>query len=167
MTRRTALIVAVPEAEAFVGAIRRVHDWSAGVGVPAHITILFPFAAPDQVDESELAAVFGTHSSFDFELSSVERFEAGVTWLRPTPSEPFLALTDAVARRWPEYLPYEGVHETVIPHLTVAEIDVALQLDRPIPAHAHEVQLIEETVAGGRWATRAVFALRPAQRGVA
>jgi 2'-5' RNA ligase len=167
MTRRTALIVAVPEAEAFVGEIRRVHDWSASVGVPAHITILFPFAAPDEVDERELAAVIGTHPGFDFELSSVERFEDGVTWLRPTPSEPFLALTDAIVRRWPEYPPYEGAHETVIPHLTVAEIDVALQLDGPIRAHACEVQLIEETVAGGRWATRAAFALRPGQRGVA
>ncbi|MBA3844016.1 MAG: 2'-5' RNA ligase family protein [Actinobacteria bacterium] len=167
MTRRTALIVAVPEAEAFVGEIRRAHDWSASVGVPAHITILFPFATPEDVDESELAAVFARLPGFGFELSSVERFEDGVTWLRPTPSEPFLALTGAVVRRWPEYPPYEGVHETVIPHLTVAEIDVALELDDPIRAHAHEVQLIEETVAGGRWASRATFALRSAQRGVA
>lgn len=159
--------MAVPEAETLVGGIRRAHDWSASVGVPAHITVLFPFAAPDQVDENALAALFGAYSGFGFELSSVERFEDGVTWLKPTPSEPFLALTDAVVRRWPEYPPYEGAHQTVIPHLTVAEIDVPLELDRPIRAYAHEVQLIEETVAGGRWATRATFAMHSPQRGVA
>ena len=44
MPRRTALIVEVPEAEPAVGALRLEHDRSAARGVPAHITILFPFA---------------------------------------------------------------------------------------------------------------------------
>ena len=43
--RESALLVAVPEAEPLVGALRLVHDPSAAVGVPAHITILLPVRA--------------------------------------------------------------------------------------------------------------------------
>src|SRR6185312_14804244 len=54
MPRRTALIVAVPEAETAVGALRREHDSSAALGVPAHVTILFPFLPPERVDQDAL-----------------------------------------------------------------------------------------------------------------
>ena len=42
----TALVVEVPEAEPLVSQWRAQHDWSAQRGVPAHITILYPFAPP-------------------------------------------------------------------------------------------------------------------------
>lgn len=32
---------------------------------------------------------------------------------------PLLALTAAVADAFPDYLPYAGAHETVVPHLTI------------------------------------------------
>ena len=40
----TALVIAVPEAEPLVSDWRAQHDWSAQRGVPAHITLLYPFA---------------------------------------------------------------------------------------------------------------------------
>ena len=40
----------------------------------------------------------------------------------PEPGDRFVALTDAVSRRF-DALPYEGLHETVTPHLTVAIAD--------------------------------------------
>ena len=39
----TALVIAVPEAEPLVSDWRAQHDWSAQRGVPAHITLLYPF----------------------------------------------------------------------------------------------------------------------------
>jgi 2'-5' RNA ligase len=155
---RTALIVAVPEAEAAVGALRLQHDWSAQHGVPAHITVLFPFAAPEAVDEDALRELFAATPAFAYELTSVAHFGDELTYLAPSPAAAFAALTEAVWRRWPEHPPYEGVHDTVIPHLTVAETRLDLQLDLPIRARADDVTLIEEQ-ADGRWTTRKRFPL--------
>lgn len=151
---RTALIVPVPEAEAQVSSIRLVHDGSAARGVPAHVTVLFPFLDTEALDEPALAELVSGFPAFDFELDRLERFPAGVTWLRPAPSAPFSDLTAAVWQRWPECPPYEGAHHVVIPHLTLSETPVDVQLDLPIPARAREVTLIEEDEPGGRWAAR-------------
>jgi 2'-5' RNA ligase len=160
MPRRTALIVVVPEAEPAVGELRLQHDPSAAKGVPAHVTILFPFAPPEAVDEDALRALFASFPAFDFVLDRVEHWDEGITWLHPEPSRPFEDLTAAVFERFPRYPPYEGEHDVVIPHLTVSAdglVDVSAQL--PIASRAHEVTLIEEAEADGRWAVRLAFPL--------
>ena len=48
---RTGLIVEVPDAELVVAHWREQLDPHAMLGVPAHVTVLFPFAAPDRIDE--------------------------------------------------------------------------------------------------------------------
>jgi hypothetical protein len=53
----TALIFPVPEAEALVSRLREKYDPSAAVGVPAHVTILYPFLAPDAVGAGDVAAL--------------------------------------------------------------------------------------------------------------
>ena len=85
MPRRTALIIPVPEAEPAVGALRAGHDSSAALGVPAHVTILFPFLPPDKVDEDALRDLFARFAAFDFALDRVERFDDGRVWLHPDP----------------------------------------------------------------------------------
>jgi hypothetical protein len=159
MTRRTALIVPVPEAEPVVGAIRLAHDSSAALGVPAHITILFPFLRSDELDEAALRALFARFPAFDFALDGVERFEDGHVWLHPDPSWRFADLTAAVWQRWPTHPPYAGSFDEVIPHLTVSETPLDLALALPIVARAHEVVLIEQAEPGDNWTTRARFAL--------
>jgi hypothetical protein len=156
---RTALIVVVPEAEPAVGALRLARDSSAALGVPAHVTILYPFADPADVEEAAIADVLASFAAFDFELVCVERFDDGLVWLRPEPSAPFAALVDAVWRRFPEYPPYEGVHDVVIPHLTVSETPVEVDVRLPIAARARGVTWIEEA-ADGRWSVRREFALQ-------
>jgi 2'-5' RNA ligase superfamily len=160
MPRRTALIVAVPEAEYAVGALRLEHDSSAAAGVPAHITILFPFAPPEKIDEAAVAEVFGPFREFDFVLDRIERFEEGGVWLHPDPSAPFADLTAAVWQRWPEYPPYEGAWSEPIPHLTVSETPTDVKVELPIDCRAREVTLIEEDDEG-RWAERGRFPLGP------
>jgi hypothetical protein len=156
---RTALIVVVPEAEPAVRELRLAHDWSAALGVPAHITILFPFAAPAEIDEAGIAEAVSSVPAFDFALDRVERHDDGLVWLRAEPSEPFVALTTAVWRRFPDYPPYGGAHDVLIPHLTVSAVPVELDIDLPIRASAREVTLIEEAV-DGRWSERRVFPLQ-------
>jgi hypothetical protein len=48
----SALVVVVPEAEAAVNAHRRRLDPAAAWGVPAHVTVLYPFAPPHTLTES-------------------------------------------------------------------------------------------------------------------
>ena len=55
---------------------------SAALGVPAHVTILFPFAPPGAVDESAVAEPVASLPAFEFELASVEHFDDDVTYLR-------------------------------------------------------------------------------------
>jgi len=158
MPWRTALIVPVPEAEPAVASIRFAHDSSAALGVPAHVTILVPFAEPDEVDEDAVAGVLAPFERFSFVLDRVERFPEGVVWLRPEPSDPFIALIDAFVSRWPAYPPYEGAHETVIPHLPLSEEPVEVDVALPIACVAREVTLIE-LGDDGRWGTRRRFEL--------
>lgn len=151
MPRHTALIVPVPQADAYVV------DHPPGVG--AHVTVLAWFLAPDAIDEDALRDVLTPFAAFDFVLDRVERFADGITWLRPEPSDPFVELTNAVWRRWPECPPYEGRHEVVIPHLTIAKTRVDVDAPLPIGCRATVVQLVEEDESGV-FGVRRSFALR-------
>jgi 2'-5' RNA ligase len=155
---RSALIVEVPEAEPLVQDWRAKHDWSAQHGVPAHITLLFPFVPTQTIDDrlhSDLRSLFSAHPAFSFRLPHVARFPE-VAWLAPEPAQPFKALIEAISAQYPEYPPYEGIHDEVIPHLTVAEGDAELQDDveaaltpaLPIEAEARTVSLILEDETG-------------------
>jgi hypothetical protein len=138
---RTALIVPVPEAAAY---------YDMGNGVPAHVTVLFPFVDGERVDERAVAELFARFHAFDFVLDRIDRFENGTRWLHPEPSWPFVDLTAAVVERYPDHPPYEGAHDEIVPHLTITAQDAPV----PIATIAREVQLIEEREADGRWTVR-------------
>jgi hypothetical protein len=165
----SALLVPVPAAEPLVHEHRLAHDPVAPLGVPAHITVLYPFVPPDALDdalEAEIAAVLRDCAAFDYELREVRRFDDGVLYLAPDPDEPFAALTRAFAARWPEHQPYGGGFDTVIPHLTVAMADGApvaameaeLRGGLPVRTRADVVWLMEGR-PGGRWVRRTEFPL--------
>jgi 2'-5' RNA ligase len=156
MPRRTALIVPVPEAEPAVARLRLDHDPMARLGVPAHITVHFPFAPPNRVDEAAVADLVAARAAFEYELASVEYFADDVTYLAPSPAAPFSELIEASAARWPEYPPYDGAFAEVIPHLTVGLARLRLELALPIACVAREVVLLEEG-ADARWHTRRRF----------
>ena len=52
---QSAFVVLVPEAEPWVKDLRERYDPIAAVGMPAHITVLFPFIPPDLLTDSDLA----------------------------------------------------------------------------------------------------------------
>ena len=143
---RTALVVPVPEAAAY---------YSAAPGVPAHVTILFPFCDGADVDEAAVADVVSRFPAFDFVADKIESFEDGTRWLRLRPMRQFADMTAAFAERWPDCPPYEGAYDEPIPHLTITVDDVPV----PIACRATEVLLLEEQERGG-WTTRRSFALQ-------
>ena len=122
--------------------------------MPAHVTILFPFLDAAELDEAAIAELIAHFPAFDFELDRVERFSDGTTWLCPRPSAPFVDLTAAVWQRWPERPPYEGAFDEVIPHLTISETPLDVELQLPIAARARVVTLIEADEPSGRWVAR-------------
>ncbi|GAA1309980.1 hypothetical protein Psi02_40730 [Planotetraspora silvatica] len=165
---QTALVVHVPEAEAVVSAWRRRFDSSAALGVPAHVTVLYPFLDADRVDAEVVAAlgeVFAAHDAFEARFSTCGRFP-DVIYLAPDPDGPFRELTEAVAARWPEAPPYGGRFEDVMPHLTVAEgvapdvqdmIEADLAGRLPVITRVRAVAL--ETYDGALWKETASFPL--------
>jgi 2'-5' RNA ligase len=119
----SAFIVRVPEAEAFVGVMRERCDPAAVLGVPAHITILMPFMSPERITTqtlSEARSALEAVRAFSFTLNKVARWPE-TTYLVPEPTAPFVQLTRAVERAFPEFPPYGGRHPDVVPHLTVAD----------------------------------------------
>ena len=154
----SALVIVVPEAEPFVSDWRAQYDWSAQRGVPAHITLLYPFVPTEKVDDEllgRLRELFGAEPRIPFQLARLARFPE-VAWLAPEPSEPFKALIELIAARFPDYPPYEGIHDEVIPHLTVAEggtelqdrVEAAIADQLPIHAHAGHVAFLFEDDEG-------------------
>ncbi len=120
----SAVIVALPEAAGAVAATRQRLDPAAARGVPAHITVLYPFLPPERIDQAVLAAVgaaVATVPRFAVTLSEVRWFGDSVVWLAPEPAGPFQSLTAAVSERFPETPPYGGLYEEVVPHLTVGD----------------------------------------------
>src|SRR5262245_22899429 len=116
---RSALVVLVERAETLVAEFRLAHDPMAARGVPAHITVLYPFRSV--VDENT-AGVIGELASgidvFDATFPSVGRFPGGVVFLQPEPQEPFKAMTRMLEIAFPDCPPYGGAFPDPHPHLT-------------------------------------------------
>ncbi len=161
---RSAIVVPFP-LPGPLEAIRLEHVDNARLGVPAHVTLLFPFvpAAELTVEDIEQAAeVVRRTTRFDVTFSDVRTFDPGPTaegaaWLAPEPPAPFIAMTNALAAAFPGYLPYGGIHDTEIPHLTLANARVDLstlpgqaQRHLPFTRHAEAAALLIED-AHGRW----------------
>jgi len=168
---QSGLIIEIPAAEPAVHRCRERLDASAPLGVPAHITILFPFVPPTAIGEAEitgLGELFGSVSRFRFVLDRTGWFGADVLWLGPADPGPFRALTERVFRAYPDFPPFEGQFDDVVPHLTVGHGQPISALRRaedsvraylPIEASADGVTLISQHSAGGPWAKTAFFRL--------
>ena len=146
----SAILLEVPEAEPLVGELRAVGDVSASLGVPAHVTLLYPFVEdPDPGIVEELRWFFAGVDGFRMEFATVGEFPE-VVYLAPEPAGLVRGLTDALVRRWPDCPPYGGMFDEVVPHLTVVDTpDASLRLRAreevagglPVSAVAREASL--------------------------
>lgn len=173
----SALVVLVPAAEAVVAPFRARYDPSAALGVPAHLTLLYPFKPPDQITDpviDGLRRLFAGFAAFDFILNALKRFPR-VLYLLPEAAEPFRQLTSAIWQLHPEAPPYGGRHQDVVPHLSLADRADVATLERveaefmqgargrlPIRARASSVTLLENLT--GRWQTRLTLPLGPSSQ---
>ena len=169
----TAVIVPIPDAEAIVADHRRRLDPAATWGVPAHVTVLFPFVPPAELDEevlSRLAVAIHSVSTFTCVFERVEWFGDEVVWLAPEPDVPFRQLTQLVRNAFPNFPPYRGAHDDVVPHLTIggtlpdaqAELRAAEAAVLPkLPFHAvvNRVVVMAGAREPGSWRTIREFSL--------
>src|SRR3954452_15642226 len=118
----SAVVVPVPVFDAVLAGLHERFGLTGPPGMPAHITVLYPFVAPRRVAGTvvELAELASAVPAFTFTLARVGRFP-GVVYAAPEPAEPFVQLTEAVARRWPSRPPYGGRFPDIVPHCTVSE----------------------------------------------
>jgi hypothetical protein len=162
----SGIVLPVPEAESLVGDLRKLHDPQARYGVPAHITLLYPFAHPSKVGETRglLRQLFGFVPVFEFSLVGVRRFPL-TAYLHPEPSAAFVRLTELLVSQSSEFPPYGGSFSTMIPHLTIADqatldtldrVDASVSPQLPIRCRATEAWLMCSDEQG-RWKRYEVF----------
>lgn len=169
----TGIIVPVPVAEPVVGEFRRTMDHSAAWGVPAHVTVLYPFVEPRRVGPgvlAEVGAAIAEVRAFSCTFARVGWFGDEVCWLAPEPDRFFRELTRAVWRRFPEYPPYRGLHPDSTPHLTIGSSPPAdtaalrraasdVRAGLPVTGTVDHACLVAGSAAPGSWRTVAEFPL--------
>jgi 2'-5' RNA ligase len=149
---------------------RERYDSMASLGVPAHITVLYPWIPTGLLTDDDHLAVADIAAGtdpIDVTFAAVGRFP-DVLWLDPQPRRPILALIAAVSARWPDYPPYGGRYgDAPVPHLTVADVDepdrlapVVADLERalPISATISELTLVVRQADG--WSLDRSFPFR-------
>jgi hypothetical protein len=174
-------VIPVTAATPVVAPWRERLDPAAVHGVPAHVTVLYPFVPPDEITGDHvrgLSALFASSAPFAFSLDRVGWFGDAVVYLAPVPGEPFVALTRRVMAAFPGYPPYAGAYDGITPHLTVGDRGPVAELRHaaaavepalPIAATATEAWLMTGSPEPGAWHVHSRFpfgggARDPAQR---
>ncbi len=163
----TALIIPV-RLPAPLEALRRRAIPDAGLGLPAHVTLLYPFARREALDRDVhalLARVLAGVDAFEFELRGRATWP-DVLFVSVEPDLPFRSLHEDLAAAFPAYPIYGGRFDFV-PHVTIAEGAFAVLPEvaddpawRVLPARrvARSAELVVRDTA--RWNVRWRFRLR-------
>lgn len=176
-TQETAILIPVPEADEVVHKVRTVLDPAAARGIPAHVTLLYPFVPPGLLTPAvldDVSAIVASAGPFEATLTDACWFDDTVLWLRPEPVGRFSDLTARLCRAFPAYPPYGGAFASSVPHLTigqdispdrlrVAEAEVRQRL--PIRFRVERAVLMSGNPDDTTWDVRAEFPLGLARRG--
>jgi 2'-5' RNA ligase len=162
----TALVIAIDNAEPFDEVRRELMPSVVATGIPFHVTLLVPFGSEAELVR-EARAFFAEQVPLEFELTRVATWP-DVVYLVPEPDDELRALMKALFVRFPQWPPYEGIHDEVIPHATLGEgVDAAAvraEIERRVAPHlphrcqARDVAFLEEFTEG-RWRERERFPL--------
>lgn len=157
----SGLVLLVPELAPVIDDLRARHDPAARQGMPAHVTVLYPFMPPVSLNAARrrrLADVVRGFPAMQLTFSRIGRFPE-VLWLAPEPAEPIIALVRAITAVFPDYPPYGGQFETIVPHVTVAhgegldlgalEPGLRARFASPVTARVDSVALF--STVRGRW----------------
>lgn len=128
----TAVLIIAPfEVQRFAAPVRRQAMPERWMQVPAHLTLLYPFAPPDEVHRAmpRLRQALAETEPFEVTLDHYGTFP-NVVFLEPADPQPLIRLHHHLAAAFPEYPIYGGEFgPTFHPHLTLAHSDN----DAPLP----------------------------------
>ena len=165
----TGLIVPVPALESFVCEHRSINPAVPPEGVPAHLTLLYPFLPPDRCAQAhaEVEGFFAEVEPFEFELTEIGWFDERVVFLAPADPTPFVELTERLIGQWTQCIPYGGRHGGKhIPHLTLgiegtpdqmASLATAVEALLPMTCLAEHAWLMIGNSHSARWQHRDTF----------
>ncbi len=115
--------------------------------LPAHLTVHFPFAdePKSRVVNAEMKKLVGTIESFSIQFDSLDHFdmpEEIIYYLKVSVTPELVSLFQTIWNKFPSYPPYEGKHNTIIPHVTLARF--------PKPVDAEKVRQLENAMVRNR-----------------
>lgn len=119
---RTALVIPVPEADPALAAVGSRYPGLVRDGLPAHLTVLYPWLPGTDVDDYARRSCAAL-------AASVEPAEAvfreigvhpGMVFLRPADPGPADRLIAGARDRWPALPPYGGKYPDSPAHVTLA-----------------------------------------------
>ena len=156
-------MIVIDDGEPFDEVRRELMPAVVAAGIPFHVTLLGPFG--ELADEAR--AFFAGRAPFEFLLTRVAAWPE-VVYLVPEPEDELQACMAALFARFPQWPPYRGRHDDVIPHATLGEdvdgpavrgkIERRLAPYLPHWCQARDVSLLER-FASDRWRERERFAL--------
>ncbi|AUW93790.1 2'-5' RNA ligase family protein [Sulfobacillus sp. hq2] len=118
--------VALPDA---LEAFRLQSDPSARQ-LPAHVTVHFPFAdePKSRIVAPQLKRLLGKMAPFRIYFDNMGRFEMPnemILYLKVTVTPELMTLFETIWQKFRTYPPYEGKHQEIIPHITMARVNPA------------------------------------------
>lgn len=134
MTLETALLIVPPrEVQIFSFPLREQYDTQRfSLNVPAHLTLLYPFAPPELVEQTivKLTDLCHRFPSFTLTLDRYGSFKNAI-FLEPSDPNPVKKLYRYLADAFPEYPVYDGEHGAELhPHLTLANFEDPAEADQ-------------------------------------
>jgi 2'-5' RNA ligase len=170
---RASAVILRARLPAGLESLRRRGVPDAADGLPAHLTLLYPFIEPAGLDATirrRIGAVAGGHDPFDYRLLGATRWP-DTLYVAVAPVQPFVVLQADLAAAFPDHPIYgEPADFAFVPHVTIAEgamADGFAAIADPawaaLPRSARAAALEVIAIDGGRW--RVVWRLRLGRRG--
>lgn len=119
------MIVAPHEIQAIAVPLLRRYAPDTLTRVPAHLTVLYPFVAYEQLDAAcaQLEQVCARIAPFEVTLAGYAEFP-GVIYMPPRNPQPIKQLFRAIYGHFPDCPPYGGAFgDELTPHMTVGEFE--------------------------------------------
>ncbi|MFF4098830.1 2'-5' RNA ligase family protein [Streptomyces sp. NPDC001903] len=156
----TAVVIALPDAAPLLDAASRIDPALVRRGVPAHVSLFYPFVPESALTSEDEEAVRSLAAGFPAADLLVEEVVTAPGFVAVT--VPGLqSIVDAFHARWPGLRPYNGrfgarpaAHVTVAmgadDPMTAAHVRAAIGGLLPLRVRAAEVQLVALTEEGWR-----------------
>ena len=134
-------------------------DPSAALGMPAHITALYPFLSQERLTASAIARLLkALREPPPCGWSFAGRAASDVLYLDPEPADGLRRLTTTIFEEWPEAPPFRGEFDDVIPHLTIVNgeddeildmVEQEISADLPFEANSRKPGCLSLTERDG------------------